>query len=89
MFQPYSAQLAESLHKQHKIVLIKFTANWCATCQVIEATVFHDPSVWEAMRKNNVVALKADFTGDNPEGTLLLKKLIPSGGIPLTAVYGH
>ena len=45
-----------------KPVLIKFTANWCSTCQVIEGTVFRDPAVWDYIHKNNIVMLKADFS---------------------------
>ena len=86
-FQPYSPELFASLQKQHKIVLIKFTANWCATCQLIEASVFHDPSVWEELKANNVVALKGDFSQENPTAMELLKSLNPGGGIPLTAIY--
>jgi thiol:disulfide interchange protein DsbD len=86
-FQTYSPELAATLHKQNKIVLIKFTAKWCATCQLIEATVYQDPSVWEDLKANNVVALKADFSQENPVAETLLKTLNPGGGIPLTAIY--
>ena len=39
------------------------------------------------MRDNQVVALKADFSRDNPASQALLNHLSTSGGIPLTAVY--
>ena len=39
------------------------------------------------MKKNNVIAFKADFTSENPPADALLKTLNPGGGIPLTAIY--
>ena len=68
-------------------MLVKFTANWCLNCQLIEQTVFSNADVWEAMRKRGVVALKADFTKANPEAKELLLQLNPTGGIPVTAIY--
>jgi thiol:disulfide interchange protein DsbD len=68
-------------------VLVKFTANWCATCQVIEGNVYQEPTVWAALRERDVVTLKADLTDSKAPGKDLLKKLNPAGGIPLTAIY--
>jgi thiol:disulfide interchange protein len=43
--------------------------------------------VWDYLKKNGVIALKADFTQDNPQANALLKSLNAGGGIPLTAIY--
>jgi thiol:disulfide interchange protein len=68
-------------------VLVKFTANWCANSQYVEATVFHDHATLDELRHRGVLMLKADLTSRAAPGWLLLKSLNPSGGIPLTAVY--
>ena len=81
-----STEAFESARKAGKPVLVKFTANWCATCQYIEGTVFTDATVWDELHRKGVTTLKADFSEDNPEAEALLT-LNPSGGIPLTAVY--
>ena len=86
-FVAYSPDAFDAARAEHKIVLVKFTANWCATCQVIEGTVFSDPATWDDIRSHNVVAMKADFSKKNPAAQLLLDHLSTSGGIPLTAVY--
>lgn len=68
-------------------VLVKFTANWCATCQYIEGTVFQDEQVWSAMSRADVIPLKVDLTQVGAPGHDLLLHLNPAGGIPLTALY--
>lgn len=83
----YSTAAFDSARREGKPVLVKFTANWCGTCQAIEGSVFADANVWDELHRRGVVTLKADFSGDNPEAQELLLKLNPSGGIPLTAVY--
>jgi thiol:disulfide interchange protein DsbD len=84
---PFTESDFAAAREAGKPVLVKFTANWCATCQVIEGTVFQDPQVWKALRDRDVVALKVDLTDSNAPGKDLLKQLNPAGGIPLTAVY--
>jgi thiol:disulfide interchange protein DsbD len=86
-WEPYSTETFDAARAQGKVVLVKFTANWCLNCQLIEQTVFSNADVWEAMRKRGVVALKADFTKANPEAKELLLQLNPTGGIPVTAIY--
>ena len=86
-FLPYSDEQFQSLRSSGKPVLVKFTANWCTTCQVIEGTVFRDASVWNAIKQRDVAALKVDLTDEEAPGKDLLLKLNPAGGIPLTAIF--
>ena len=84
---PYSGEKFEALRREGKPVLVKFTANWCATCQVVEGTVFKNPAVWDSLAKHDVVAMKVDLTNEDAPGKDLLLKLNPGGGIPLTAIF--
>jgi thiol:disulfide interchange protein len=68
-------------------VLVKFTANWCSTCQVIEGTVYRNPTVWNYLHQSHIVTIKADLSRENPEASAVLDQLDVSGGIPLTAIY--
>jgi thiol:disulfide interchange protein DsbD len=86
-FVAYSDEQFQSLRNSGKPVLVKFTANWCTTCQVIEGTVFRDASVWNAIKQRDVAALKVDLTDEEAPGKDLLLKLNPAGGIPLTAIF--
>jgi len=84
---PYSDAALADARAKGQTVLVKFTANWCANCQYIEATVFRDKSTLTAIEAGNVLPLKADLTLEDAPGSGLLKSLNPTGGIPLTAIY--
>jgi thiol:disulfide interchange protein DsbD len=86
-WQPYSDARFEALRRSGKPVLVKFTANWCGTCQYIERTVYQEPEVWQAMKDDDVTPLKVDLTNPDAPGKELLLTLNPSGGIPLTAIW--
>lgn len=84
---PFSTTALEQARSNKRIVLVEFTAKWCANCQYVEATVFHDEATREKLAKDNVALLRADLTDEDAPGWELLRKLNPSGGIPLTAIY--
>ncbi len=83
----YSDSTIEAAHKSGKIVLVKFTASWCLTCQYIESTVYHDEKAIDALRKYDVVTVKADLTKNDAPGWARLRRLSATGGIPFTAIY--
>lgn len=83
----YSDQALADARAGGKTVLVKFTANWCANCHYVEATVFTDSDVKSLLKKKDVVLLKVDLTKADAPGSELLKSLNPAGGIPLTAIY--
>ena len=84
---PYTTTALDQARAEKRTVMVEFTAKWCANCQYVEATVFHDETVEAALTKRNVVLLRADLTTEDAPGWDLLRKLNPSGGIPLTALY--
>jgi thiol:disulfide interchange protein len=83
----YSDDVVDAARKAGKVVLVKFTANWCLNCQYVEATVYHDAQAIDALRKYDVVTVKADLTQDDAPGWTRLRELTSTGGIPLTAIY--
>ena len=86
-WQPYSPQLLQRALADQQVVMVEFTANWCANCKELEARVFNDPRTLQSLRDLRVLALRADLTRDDAAGWMKLKEITPSGGIPMTDIY--
>jgi len=65
---------------------VVFTADWCITCQVNEHTVLDRSAVQAALRENDFVLFKADWTRRDE---VIREKLAEFGraGVPLYLVY--
>lgn len=85
-WQPFSKDALRRLTSEGKTVMVDFTADWCATCQTLKATVLDTSAVKEAVEKNGVVPLLADYTKTPPEITEMLEAL-KSGGVPVLAIF--
>ncbi|NEX11460.1 MAG: thiol:disulfide interchange protein [Prosthecochloris sp.] len=81
----YSPDVLDTLLKEEKSVLIDFTAEWCLTCKVLEASVLGNEDVGRALKRDGLVAVRADWTSRNDEITALLQRFGRSG-IPLLVI---
>ncbi len=68
------------------ITMVKFTADWCPNCRLVEATSLYTKKVKSAVADYNVQLLTADLTRKDPEAEALLKEL-GSRSIPFLAVF--
>ena len=85
-FTKYQPDTFAEAQAQNKTVLVKFTADWCANCQVNERIMLASEDVTAALAQEGVVAMKVDFSAANPEGDAL-KDELGGGGIPLIGVW--
>jgi thiol:disulfide interchange protein DsbD len=85
-FAAYDPALLEQARKDHKPVLIDFSANWCLPCKEMEMKTFPDPAVREAL--GNWVLLKADLTQYSSGPVEALKKTYGIQGVPTLVFIG-
>jgi thiol:disulfide interchange protein len=85
-WQPFTANTLDDNLKAGKTVFVDFTADWCLTCKVNEATVLNTDSVKAKLQALKVVTLRADWTRQDPVISQLLRKFGRSG-VPLYVIF--
>lgn len=84
--QPFSYPVLESYRKNNQITVVKFTADWCPNCILVENGVIKSRVVQEYLKNHNIALLNADITRSKTEGEELLRQL-NSSSIPFLAVF--
>lgn len=69
-----------------RMLLVDFTADWCPTCKVVEATALTETALSDWKKRYDLKAFRVDMTRSNPEGEALLRAL-GSVSIPVVAVF--
>ena len=85
-YQSFTAARLASLTAEHKPVFVNLTAAWCITCLVNERATLDRAAVRDAFAAHGVVALKGDWTRQDPEIASLLESFGRSG-VPLYLLY--
>jgi suppressor for copper-sensitivity B len=67
-------------------IVVDFTADWCATCKTLEATVLDTEAVRQKIEQNGVVMMKADWTRQEPQVTEMLD-LLGARQVPTLAIF--
>lgn len=81
-FEPLT--LSESIGKH--TLFVDFTADWCPTCKVLEATVLTDENVALWKKEYGIRFIKVDMTERDVEAEALLQAL-GSRSIPTAAIF--
>ncbi|USD21988.1 protein-disulfide reductase DsbD [Microbulbifer variabilis] len=85
-WQPYSAERLETARREGRPVLTNMTAAWCITCLANEKVVLSSDAVSDAIERLGVVALKGDWTNQDPHISELLAKYGRTS-VPLYLLY--
>ena len=84
--QPFSEKRLAALRATGTPVFVYFTADWCVTCKINEATAINRRATVEAFAKAGIITLKGDFTRRDPAITRFLARNGRSG-VPLYLYY--
>jgi thiol:disulfide interchange protein DsbD len=85
-YEPFSLARLEALTNERRPVFVNLTAAWCLTCLVNEHTTLDSAAIRQAFAEHRIVALKGDWTRQDPEITRYLQKFGRSG-VPLYLLY--
>ena len=86
-WQDYDATVIDSALAQARPVLIKFTADWCLSCQTVNKVVYHREDIAKLIEEKAVLAVKADTTAKDYPATLALKNKYNEPGVPVTILF--
>ncbi|MBN2182052.1 MAG: thioredoxin family protein [Sedimentisphaerales bacterium] len=79
--------IVQTAIEQGQPVLIKFTADWCLSCQAVEKTVYSRKDISDLIKQKNVLAIKADTTQKGFQATKDLQKTYHEPGVPVTMLF--
>lgn len=84
--QPFAQSRLDALRREGRPVFVYFTADWCLTCKVNEATALETPAVAKAFAAGGVAVLRGDWTRQDPAISRFLKAH-GRAGVPLYLWY--
>ena len=76
----------EIAQNENKVVMVDFTADWCATCKFLEATVLNTKKVNDAVKQHDVTFMVADWSNPSDDISKVLKSL-GANDIPIYAIF--
>ena len=85
-YERFSPARLDALTAERRPVFVNLTAAWCITCLVNEHATLDTAAVRQAFVEHQIVALKGDWTRQDPEITAWLQKFGRSG-VPLYLLY--
>jgi thiol:disulfide interchange protein len=85
-YEPFSTARLSALAAEHRPAFVNLTAAWCITCLINERATLDNLAVRRAFADRHIVALKGDWTRQDPEITSFLQKYGRSG-VPLYLLY--
>ena len=86
-WQKYDAVVVQTAVAQKQPVVLKFTADWCTNCKIVDKNVFQLPEIAVLLDKKGILAIKADTTQSHyPAARDMNIVFGEAGSVPLTVI---
>jgi len=86
-WQPYNSALIDGALSKGRPVLIKFTAEWCLNCKVVDRNVYHRRDIANLIKAKKVLAIRADTTLKDYPATYALKSVYNEPAVPVNMLF--
>jgi thiol:disulfide interchange protein len=83
-WQKYDPAAIEAATAETRPVLIKFTADWCLNCDVVDRIVYRRKDIADLVHKKGILAIKADTSDEDLPATNALKNIYNEPAVPVT-----
>ncbi|MFA5293741.1 MAG: cytochrome c biogenesis protein CcdA [Phycisphaerae bacterium] len=85
-WQNYDEKIISAAQQEQKPILIKFTADWCFSCKILDKTVYSKRDIADLIKQKGVFAIKADTTQFDYPATAALKEIYNEPAVPVTVL---
>lgn len=85
-WQSYDAQKIDAARQNGRAVLIKFNADWCMSCKVVEKMVFSNRDIAALIKEKNVLAINGDTTKFDYPASAALREIYKEPAVPVTVL---
>jgi thiol:disulfide interchange protein len=86
-WQAYDAAAIERAIEGARPVLVKFTADWCTNCKVVEKRVYQQADMAQMLAERGFVTIKADTTQAEFAASADMKRIFGEpGNVPVTVL---
>jgi len=86
-WQQYDPELIDTALIQERPVLIKFTADWCWNCNVVDKVVYSRKDIARLIEQKGVLAVKADTTEKDNPASIDFQNLYNELSLPVSMLF--
>jgi thiol:disulfide interchange protein DsbD len=84
-WQPYDAAVVQKAIEDNRPLVLKFTADWCTNCKIVDKNVYQQPDIAKLIRDKDFIAVKADTTQAAFPAAVDMKRIFGEpGNVPVT-----
>ena len=85
-WQDYDSALIEAAKTKQQPVLIKFTADWCTNCEIVDKFVYKRKDIARLIEEKGVLAIKGDTTKTSQPAYIDLQNIYKEA-VPITLLF--